>query len=188
MKPNLHGEEQDSTLLAYWLDELGNEDAAEFEEHLFGCDACSARLRELLALRDSVRRALHESRFGTAVTVGFIQRLKESGLRIREYQPEAGGSVMCTMAPDDDFIVSRLRAPLAGVRQLDLVWEDSGMQHRLVHVPYDAANNEVTFIPSVAMVRSLGVATQRARLLAVTLDSERVIAEYTFHHRPWGQT
>jgi hypothetical protein len=188
MKPDSHGEEQDSTLLAYWLDELGEPEAAEVEEHLFGCDACSARLRELLALRDSVRRALHESRFGTAVSAGFVQHLKDSGLRIREYLPEAGGSVMCTMAPDDDFIVSRLRAPLAGVRQLDLVWEDSGMQHRLVHVPFDPAANEVTFIPSVTMVRSLGAASQRARLVAVNLDSERVIAEYTFNHRPWGET
>lgn len=175
-------------LLAYWLDELGDQEAAEFEEHLFGCENCTLRLQELLALRDSVRRALHESRFGTAVSAGFVQHLKDSGLRIREYQPEAGGSVMCTMAPDDDFIVSRLRAPLAGVRQLDLVWEDGGLQHRLVHLPFDAATNEVTFIPSVTMVRSLGTATQRARLLAVNLDSERVIAEYTFHHRPWGQT
>ncbi len=54
--------------------------------------------------------------------------------------------------------------------------------------PSIAAANEVTFIPPVTMVRSLGVATQRARLLAVTLDSERVIAEYTFNHSPWGQT
>ena len=187
MKPDLHGAEQDSMLLKYWLDELGDQEAADFEEHLFGCDSCTARLRELLALRDSVRRALHESRFGTAVTGGFVQRLKDSGLRIREYQLDAGGSVLCTIAPDDDFVISRLRAPLAGVRQLDLVWEDGGMQHRSVHVPFDAAANEVAFIPSVTMLRSLGVATQRARLLAVTLDSERLIAEYTFNHRPWGQ-
>ncbi len=187
MKP-VHDDDQDSTLLAYWLDELGDEEAADVEEHLFGCDRCTARLRELLALRDSVRRALPESQFGIAVTAGFVQRLKESGLRIREYQPEAGGSVMCTIAPDDDFVVSRLRAPLAEVRQLDLVWEDGGMQYRSVHVPFDSVHNEVTFIPSVAMLRSLGAATQRARLLAVTLDSERVIAEYTFNHRPWGQT
>jgi len=187
MKP-VHDVEQDDRLLAWWLDELGDEDAAQLEEHLFACDTCAARLRELLALRESVRRALPESRFGTAVTAGFVQRLKDSGKRIREYHPEAGGSVLCTIAPDDDFIVSHLRAPLAGVRQLDLVWEDGGMQHRSVHVPFDAASNEVFFMPAVTMVRSLGAVTQRARLIAVTLDSERVIAEYTFHHRPWGQT
>ena len=157
-----------------------------FEEHLFGCDSCTARLRELLALRDSVRRALPESRFGTAVTGGFVQRLKDSGhahprvparrrrqrvmhhrarRRFRRFAPAraAGGG-----AP--------ARPRLGGRRHAD----------RSVHVPFDAASNEVVFIPSITMVRSLGVATQRARLLAVTLDSERVIAEYTFNHRPWG--
>lgn len=186
MKPDLHGADQDSLLLSYWLDELDEAQANEMEEHLFTCDLCTTRLRELLTLRDSVRGALRESRFGTAVTAGFVQRLRDSGRRIREYAIEAGGSVLCTIAPDDDFVVSRLHAPLEGVRQLDLVFEGSRMQHRSVHVPFDAASNQVTFMPSVTLLRSLGVATQRARLYAVSLDTERLIAEYTFNHRPWG--
>ena len=146
MKPKLHDQDQDDTLLASgWMNSANRSR---------GSRRASVRLRRLqhaaarlLALRDAVRRALPESRFGTAVTAGFVQRLKDSGMRIREYQPEAGGSVMCTIAPDDDFIVSRLRAPLAGVRQLDLVWEDSGMQHRLGARALRSGRNEVFFIP-----------------------------------------
>jgi hypothetical protein len=186
MKPDLHGEEQDSTLLAYWLDELGEEQAAEVEEHMFNCEACSARLRELLVLRESVRQALLDSQFLTIVTGGFIRRLQESGERIRQYRLEAGGSVLCTVAPDDHLVASHLRAPLEGVRQVDFEFDGVDGEYRAVHVPFDAANNEVSFIPSMAMVRSLGVDTSRVRLLAVNLGSERVIAEYTFNHRPWS--
>ena len=187
MKKAIHGGDQDATLLAWWLDELDEVQSAELEEHLFGCDACTARLRELLALRAGVRKTFHDSQFGTAVTLGFVERLRESGRRLREYRVDAGGSVMCTIAPDDDFVVSRMHAPLAGVRQVDLVYENDSMQHRWSHIPFDAANNEVTFLPPVAMLRSMGASTMRARLYAVTLDSERVIAEYHFIHRPWGE-
>jgi hypothetical protein len=176
---------QDDTLLAWWLDELDAAEAAVFEEHLFGCDTCAARLRELLTLRNSVRRAVDQGRFATAVTAGFVQRLKDSGRRIREYPLEAGGSVLCTFAPDDDFVVSRLRAPLEGVRQVDLVIEEGGRQHRATHLPFDAASNEVNILQPVAVLRAMGASTQRARLVAVTLGAERVIGEYTFNHRPW---
>jgi hypothetical protein len=186
MKTNLHGADQDASLLAWWLDELDEAESAAFDEHLFGCDACTTRLRELLQLRESVRKTFHESEFGTAVTPGFVQRLRDSGRRLREYHVDAGGSVMCTIAPDDDFVVSRMHAPLAGVRQVDLVYENDSMQHRWAHIPFDAASNEVTFLPPVALLRSMGASTMRARLYAVTLDSERVIAEYHFIHRPWG--
>ena len=82
MKPDQHGAEQDSMLLAWWLDELGDGEAAEFEEHLFGCETCAARLRELLALRDSVRQAVNDSHFSTAVTAGFVYFADASGTQI----------------------------------------------------------------------------------------------------------
>ena len=183
---SLHGTEQDSTLLAWWLDELAEADANEVEEHLFGCDACAARLRELSGLRAAMRGALLHGQFGTAVSPQFIQRLKASGLRVREYRVATGGSVACTVAPQDDLAVSHLEVSLAGVRQLDLVFEDERGQQRAAHIPFDAAANEVTFIPPVAVLRRLNVASQRMKLLAVTADSERLLGEYTFNHSPWG--
>ena len=180
----IHGEE-DFVLLSWWLDELATPQAHELEEHLFACDACTARLRELLGLRDSVRQALLDGQFATAVTAEFLQQLKDSGLRIREYRVPPGGSVACTVAPEDDLVVSRLEAPLTGVRQLDLIFDEGGTQHRAAHIPFDAAANEVTVIPPVAAIRKWGVATQRMRLVAVNLGSERVIGEYTFNHSPW---
>jgi hypothetical protein len=185
MKP-AHDADQDATLLAWWLDELDAEKSNEVEEHLFSCEVCSARLRQLLRLREAVCDALSDGHFGTVVTAKFIRSLTESGTRIREYRLPPGGSVLCTIAPQDDFVVSHLQAPLEGVRQLDLVIEAGDQVHRLAHVPFDAMSNEVTFIPPVATLRRLGQETQRLRLLAVTLDSERVLGEYTFNHQPWA--
>src|SRR5262245_9566039 len=121
MKKELHGADQDSALLAWWLDELAETEALELEEHLFGCDRCAARLQELLRRRDATRQALLDGQFATAVTPAFLEQLKVSGLRIREYRVPAGGSVACTIAPEDDLVASHLEAPLADVRQLDLV-------------------------------------------------------------------
>ena len=53
----------------------------------------------------------------------------------------AGESVNCTITGEDDFVVSRLQAPLAGVARLDLVLQASdghaGADH-VAPVPYKA--------------------------------------------------
>lgn len=188
MTPHLHDAELDSRLWSWWLDELDEAEANEVEEALFACDACATRLRELLDLRDSVRHALHASRFAAVVTPAFIRRLQDSGRRVREYHLQPGASVPCTIAPTDDFAISHLHAPLEGVRQVDLVYDDGHEPHRAAHVPFDPAANEVTVIPPVALLRSLGTATHRMRLLAVTPTAERLLGEYTFNHEPWPQT
>ena len=176
----------DSLLMAYWLDELDPEEADEIEAHLFECDECGARLRELLQLGGAVRRTLLEGHVAGAVSGAFVRRMNEDGLRIREYRLEAGGSVACTVAPDDDLVVSYLHAPLEGVRQLDAVFEDHSGTHRSSHIPFDATANEVTFIAPTALLKTWGVARQHVRLLAVGQGSERLVAEYTFNHSPWS--
>ena len=175
----------EAQLLAYWLDELDESETADVEEHLFSCEACTARLRVLLDLRDAVKHALAGSRFATAVTPAFIDKLRDAGVRLREYTVAPGGSTLCTIAPHDDFVVSHLQVPLEGVQQVDLVYDDEGVEHRSEHLPFDASKGEVTVIPPVALLRSLKVATQRMRLISVTPSAEQVIGEYTFNHEPW---
>ena len=173
------------TLLAWWLNELEEEEAHGIEAHLFECDDCGARVRELLQLGAAVRRALLEGHVAGAVSARFITRLREDGLNIREYHLEAGGSVACTVAPDDDLVVSYLRAPLEGVDRLDAVFEDHTGTHRSTQIPFDPARNEVSFIAPTALLKAWGAAQQRVRLLAVAKDEERLIGEYTFNHSPW---
>lgn len=175
----------ENTLLAWWLEELDEPTAAEVEEHLFECDECTARLREIVKLGAAIKQTLLGGSISTAVTPAFVERLRGEGLRLREYAPEPGGNVFCTIAPEDDFVVSRLRASLEGVRQLDVEIDAEGQTHRLAHVPFDPAAGEVTLIPSPATLRLLGVSTHRVRLFAVTPDEQRMLGEFTFEHAPW---
>jgi hypothetical protein len=174
------------TLIAYWLGELEGAREAELEDHVFGCESCSARLRHVMQLGDGVKRVTRTGSVHAVLTAEFIRRLQGSGVRVREYRLHPGGSVNCTIAPEDDLVVAHLHAPLAGVHRLDLVIDDvtSGVHWRAEDVAFDPAADEVVMSPNVAELRQLGVTTQRVQLLAVERENERVIGEYTFNHSP----
>jgi hypothetical protein len=188
MTSNIHAEHPVGELLAYWLDELDEAGTEVIEEHLFQCDACGARLRELIQLGGGVRKALLNGRFGTVVAPSFTRRLQNAGVQLREYHLEPGDSVNCTLAPEDDLVISHLRVALSDVRQIDLVIDDGqgGSLHRARHVAFDPATDELTLIPPVAQVRTMGAARQRMRLMAVDKGSERLLGEYTFNHSPYA--
>jgi hypothetical protein len=106
-------------------------------------------------------------------------------MRVREYRIEPGGSVNCTVAPSDDLVVTHLGAPLQEVQRLDLIFEGEGWRQRLQDIAFDPLSGEVVFAPSVAELRKMGVSTNRAHLVAVGPDAERVIGQYTFNHSPY---
>jgi DNA-directed RNA polymerase specialized sigma24 family protein len=94
----------------------------------------------------------------------------------------------CTVAPEDQLLVSRLAAPLAGVQRLDLAAEMStapGVQHRLEDIPFDPASGEVLYLARLSLVRQLPEHTTTLRLLAVEPDGTRELGRYAFHHAPW---
>jgi hypothetical protein len=186
VNPHKH-EHPVAELLAYWLDELDESAAAEIEEHMFECDECSSRLRELVGIGDALRKELQNGNVGTVASAAFVRRLQGDGMRIREYTVQPGESVNCTVAPDDDLVVSYLHAPLGDVRQLDLVFAnfDGSSARRSEHIPFDAAAGVVTVVPPTSMLRTLGHAKMRMQLLAIENDSERVLAEYIFNHVPY---
>jgi hypothetical protein len=117
--------------------------------------------------------------------VPFVQQLKQAGMRVREYHLQPGGSVNCTVAPEDDLVVSHLAAPLRDVQRLDLIFEGEGWRQRLQDIAFDPASGEVVFVPSVAELRKMGVSANRAHLVAVGPGAERVIGHYTFNHSPY---
>ena len=172
-------------LLAYWLGELDEAAESRIDEHLFACAACSESLSTVVKLGAAIRNELLRGDFGFVLPASFIRRLKDAGLRVREYNLEPGASVNCTVTRDDDLVVAHMRAPLRDVRRLDLVIQDSvAGSVRVTDVAFDSAADGVTMVPSVAFLRTLKNAQQRVRLLAVEGVEERVIADYTFNHYP----
>lgn len=175
-----------ATLLEYWLGELDEASEARVEEHFLGCDECSENLQSVVELAGGLRALVREGTAHAVLTDGFVARAAAQGFRLREYRVPCNGSVHCTVAPDDDFLITRLEAPLGAVEQLDLVFLGEATQHRLRDVPFDRATGEVVLTLGIANIRDADAHTARFQLLAVDRNSERLIGEYTFNHTPWA--
>jgi hypothetical protein len=172
-------------LLEYWLGELDEPRSLALDEHLFACAACSARLGAIVALGGAIRRAFVEGWLYIVLPEAFIRRIQEAGFQVREYRLEAGGSVDCTITPDDDFVVAHLRAPLRDVRRLDVLIDDeTSGKHRANDVAFDASAEGLVAVTSTAFLRTLEHSRQHVRLVAVDGEQERVIGDYTFNHYP----
>jgi hypothetical protein len=176
-----------AALLDYWLGDLDDAREEAIERHLFGCGECCASLERIVELAGGIRTLLRRGELATAVTPAFVEALSDSGLRLRQYGVPCNGSVHCTIAPDDDLLVTRLQASLAGVERLDLVMHEAGEHalQRLTDIPFSAAAGEVVLLPRVDRIRALGESIETIRLIAVGSEGERVIGEYRFLHAPW---
>jgi hypothetical protein len=174
------------TLVAYWLGEVPERSEATLEDHLFGCPHCSAELEHLAALAAGVRAAVEDGRVSLVVSGRFVDAMERAGLRLREYRLDPGGSVNCTIAADDDAVVSRIRAPLAGVKRLDLTRAIDGGERiqRITDIPFDVDTGEVIVIPPAAWLKAMPGFTMRMRLIDVREQGEVPIGEYTFNHAP----
>jgi hypothetical protein len=176
-------------LVAWWLGELPEAAAAPLEEHLFGCAHCTRRMEELAALAEGVRAAVRGGRVSIVVSAPFVEAMKRSGMRLREYRVGPGESVNCTLRADEDAVISRFGGSLAGVKRLDIVQRLSvgGVEHpevRLEDVPFDPAAGEVLHIPPALTVKAMPAHTMRVRLIAVGEAGEAPLGEYTFVHTP----
>lgn len=177
-----------AALLDYWLGDLDAAREEAIERHLFGCGECCADLERIAELAGGIRALLRRGEIAAAVTPAFVEALRDSGVRLREYGVPRNGSVHCTVAPDDDLLVARLQAPLAGVERLDLVTFEPGEEapQRLTDIPFSAPTGEVVLVPRVDRIRALGESTATMRLVAVEGGGERVLGEYRFLHTPWA--
>jgi hypothetical protein len=176
-------------LAAYWLGELALAEEEKLEEHFFACAHCAGRLEWLAALSAGVRAAVRAGALGLVVSAPFVEAMKQAGMRLREYRVGPGERVDCTIAADEDAVVSRIRAPLAGVKRLDLLQRVAvgGVEQpevRLEDVPFDPRSGEVLFIPPPAALKKMPAHRMRMRLAAVGEAGETPLGEYTFAHSP----
>jgi Putative zinc-finger len=177
------------SLAAYWLGELPVAEGEKLEEHLFACAHCAGRLEWLAALSAGVRAAVRAGALGLVVSAPFVEAMKRAGMRLREYRLGPGGSVNCTIRADEDAVVSRIGAPLAGVRRIDMLQrvEVGGVEQpevRLEDVPFDPRSGEVLFIPPPAALKKMPAHRFRVRLVSVGEAGEAQVGEYTFAHSP----
>lgn len=172
-------------LADYWLGALQGPDEEAVEEHLLDCDACGARLRDVIALADGVRAIAREGSLRLVVSDAFLQRAGGDGLHVREYAPAPGGAVQCTVAADDDLLIARFAADLSEAGRLDLCFFDGAgiEQSRLRDIPFQAGAGQVAYQEAIEFMKAAPSHTMTARLVGVDdAGGERVLGEYTFHH------
>ena len=176
----------DAAVLAdYWLAALAGPEEEAVELHLLDCDHCGARLREVIALSEGVRKIAREGSLRMVISDSFLKRLAEEGLRIREYAPPAGGGVQCTVTAEDDFLIARLAANLTAAKRVDLcLCDERGVeQGRMPDIPVQPGSGNVVYQESITWAKAMPSSTMIARL--VTFDEagdERLLGEYTFNH------
>lgn len=170
-------------LIAYWLSEQDESEQEAVEEHLLGCAHCSARLAEFVALASGVRTVFRQGVLRAFVTPAFVRQLADRGLRLREYTVPRNGSVNCSVAPEDEVVIARLQAPLAGVVRVDAYsYVADAPPEVATDIPFDPASGEVIIAPKTARLRSAPSYQHRVRLVAVDAHEQRIIGEYTFNH------
>jgi hypothetical protein len=172
-------------LMDYWLAALSAADEEAVEVHLLACDECGDRLREAMALAEGLRALARSGSLQVVVSDHFVEHAVETGLRVREYAPARGDSIMCTVAADDDLLVARLAADLSAASRVDLSWCDPrGVEQvRMADVPVRADAGSVICQQSITWAKASPTSSMTARLVAVDEQGdERLLGEYTFHH------
>lgn len=172
-------------LMDYWLAALSPADEEAVEAHLLACDQCGDRLRAAIAMAEGLRALARSGLLQVVVSDLLVTHAAEAGLRVREYAPDRGGAIQCTVAVDDDLLVARLAADLTTASRVDLSWCDRrGVEHqRMADIPIRAGAGSVICQQSIAWAKASPTTSMVARLLAVDeAGTERLLGEYTFNH------
>ena len=169
----------------YWIGALSKIEEEAIEEHLFTCDECGGRLREVILLADAIRSLAHRGSLLMVVSEAFLKRIAEQGLHVREYAPPNGGSIACTVTAQDDFLIGRLTANLRGAARVDLSFcDERGTEKlRLADIPFNSESSGVAFQQSITFAKAAPSETMIARLIAFDpAGRESLLGEFTFNH------
>jgi hypothetical protein len=174
-----------AVLADYWLALLSSSEEDALELHLLDCDDCAQRLREMIALANGVRNLAREGSIRMIVSDVFLQRAAEGGLKVREYLVPPGGSVECTVTAEDDLLIGRLAANLAGANRVDIsICNENGVEQlRMPDIPVHSGTTSVACQESIRIMKA--APTSKMIMKLVTFDdkgAERTLGEYAFNH------
>lgn len=176
----------DAAVLAdYWLALLSASDEEATEEHLLACDECGGRLREVIALAEGIRALAREGSLRMVVSDAYLKTAAAEGRRIRQYSVPAGGSVNCTVTPDDDILIGRLAANLTGATRVDVsMCDGAGVEQvRLKDIPVRSGPGSVIFQESITFAKAAPTHKMIARLVGLDeTGHETLLGEYVFNH------
>lgn len=132
------------TLVALWAGELEESEAAAVDEHVFGCDPCSAAVESIASIVGALRETIP-----VVISHAHRDRLIASGQRVDvtvvSPTPDRSATETARFRPDVDLLVFALRADLADADRVDvkLVGQTGTPEMVLEDVPFDRASGEV---------------------------------------------
>jgi len=174
-----------AVLADYWLALLPAAEEEAVEAHLFECDRCGDRLRDIIQIAEALRALARSGALRVVLPEQFVRHAAETGRRVRQYDFEPGQTVPCTISADDDLLVARLAADLGGAERVDLIFHDAqGVERgRLTDIPFRTGAGHVIFQESVTFAKAAPSSRMVASLLAVDANGEaRLLGEYFFEH------
>jgi hypothetical protein len=101
-------------LAAYWLGELDDATAAELEEHVFACDACTSASGRSAQVIAGVRALLPP-----VISSARLAQLRAAVPALRQAEVAPGGSATVEFGAGDELFVLRLAADLGRVERVD---------------------------------------------------------------------
>jgi hypothetical protein len=132
------------TLVALWAGELGDEETAAVDEHVFGCDECAAETESLAKVIGTLRENLP-----FVISHAHRDRLVAAGQRVDvtsvDPTPDRAPQKSARFTPDVDLLVFALRGDVAEADRVDVkIASQSGdKEYLLEDVPFDRATGEV---------------------------------------------
>jgi anti-sigma factor RsiW len=171
----------DPRLLDWWRGDLPEAESEAFEEHLFACERCRHAAGELAAIEGGVREIVRKGGLGFVPSTSVLERMRRDGVRMRAYRVSPGETVACTVAAEDDLVVTTLLADLAGVDAVDVSLTSDGVAMHLAGVPVEPGRGAVVFASAADAIRRLPRCVLHVRL---TTADARVLGEYTLDHTP----
>ncbi len=176
----------DAAILAdYWLSLLTASEEENVELHLFECDLCASRLREVIALADGIRNLARSGSLRMILSEAFLDQVAVDDVRIRKYSVPAGGAVECTVTAGDDLLVARLMANCTNAARVDLsLCDERGIEQvRMPDIPLQPGASHLIYHESITFAKAMPSNKMIARLIAFDeAGSETLISEYAFNH------
>lgn len=178
-------------LVDYRCGELRQGEEERLEEHLFACARCARRAALLTELGTALATLVRQGRLSSSASSAVVRRAEALGATLRSYAIAPGGSVACTAAPEDDFVVVRLALDADDAERVDVETSvtllDSGAHSERVieDVAVDRSAREVVYLFSAEYVRGLPASQWVMQARVRGPGGERRVGPYTMNHTPW---
>jgi hypothetical protein len=175
-------------LIDHWRGELHAEEDTRVEEHVFECDACTARLQWIAALDDAVRELVRGGAFGLPVTRALVDRFVRGGVVVRQYELDPGSTVHCSAAPEDHFGITWFRGELVDADRIDIQFmnRDTGQPvFAAADLPFDRDRGEIGIAASARLLRALPAHTMDVTVTKFRDGTPHEVGRYTMLHSPW---